>query len=155
MTTRKLERRCPRCQIRKPFTEFSFSKRDGLQTYCRDCKSEMSAIAYRKKPRSERYNPKKWRDGFLRRAYGLTPERVDEIRAEQNNKCAICATEFSYERKARGPHIDHDHATGNLRALLCGNCNSGIGMFKDDPDLLYAASEYLSIHKRPLLSLVS
>ncbi|WP_380568575.1 endonuclease VII domain-containing protein [Streptacidiphilus jeojiensis] len=50
--------------------------------------------------------------------------------------CAICLTP--------GPeHVDHDHKTGRVRAILCFNCNGGLGQFKDRPDLLRRGADYL------------
>ena len=91
---------------------------------------------------------------WLRR-YGLTRETWEAMFDAQGGRCAIC----NYQPKGTSfvdrLVVDHDHETGRVRALLCTHCNRGIGQLHDDPDLLYAASEYLSIHKRPLLSLVS
>ncbi len=72
--------------------------------------------------------------------YGLTPEGMRALLA-QHNVCAICRT-IRWGRK--GPVIDHDHATGRVRGVLCGNCNQGLGRFRDDPALLRAAVDYLT-----------
>lgn len=57
--------------------------------------------------------------------------------------CAICKTD-----KPRGLcnqwHIDHDHATGKVRGILCTACNRAIGIFRDDPDVVWAAYAYLT-----------
>jgi hypothetical protein len=72
------------------------------------------------------------------RKYGLTIEQYEQMLEEQNKRCRICAKEFRSE-----PHIDHDHATGAVRALLCSECNTGLGLFRDDPELLLAAANYV------------
>ena len=61
------------------------------------------------------------------------------MHAAQGGVCAICRT-------APAEHVDHDHATGAVRALLCFNCNGGLGQFRDDPSLLYVAAFYLENH---------
>lgn len=60
--------------------------------------------------------------------------------ADQNGRCAIC------ERHMSPPHIDHDHATGRVRELLCGPCNQGIGSLGDNVDRVQRALEYLTRH---------
>jgi Recombination endonuclease VII len=57
----------------------------------------------------------------------------------QDGLCAIC-------RAAPAVHVDHDHVTGAVRALLCFNCNGGLGQFKDDPGLLHLAAFYVEHH---------
>jgi hypothetical protein len=59
----------------------------------------------------------------------------------QEGVCAIC-------RAAPAAHVDQDHATGAVRALLCFNCNGGLGQFKDDPFLLQMAAFYVEHHNQ-------
>jgi hypothetical protein len=75
----------------------------------------------------------------LKRRYGLTVEEADALLAAQGGVCAICKT-------APAVHVDHDHATGAVRALLCFNCNGGLGQFKDNPLALHAAAYYVQAH---------
>lgn len=65
---------------------------------------------------------------------------------EQDGKCAICRVAEAYAPRKRLA-VDHDHRTGAIRGLLCGNCNAGLGQFKDNPDLLAAAIRYLQEHQ--------
>jgi hypothetical protein len=70
----------------------------------------------------------------------ITVQEYYALKEKQNGKCAICGLAFGRRRLA----IDHDHATGRVRGLLCVLCNSGIGHFRDDKTRLLAAIEYLS-----------
>lgn len=76
-----------------------------------------------------------WRQRLKR--YGLIPERYEELLQAQDGRCAIC------RQTPETFMIDHDHKTGRVRGLLCPGCNLGLGHFKDDPDRLLAAKEYL------------
>lgn len=62
----------------------------------------------------------------------------------QNGLCAICKNP---ETPGRQMHIDHDHESGKIRSLLCGKCNMGLGLFKDDPRRLQSAIEYILKHQ--------
>jgi hypothetical protein len=73
--------------------------------------------------------------------YKLTRADYDRMVAEQQGCCAICHSEPS------ALVVDHDHATGAVRGLLCRNCNLGIGLLRDDLDLVYSAVQYLTIHR--------
>jgi hypothetical protein len=81
------------------------------------------------------------RRSWLKRKYGITLERYEAMFAAQGGKCAICRQEES------GPYanlqIDHCHATGVIRGLLCHLCNKGIGQMNEDIDRLRAAVDYL------------
>lgn len=72
--------------------------------------------------------------------YGITEDQYREKFKNQGGACAICKkTQFSKE----GPHIDHDHATGMVRDILCGKCNRMIGFALEDISILCAAIEYI------------
>lgn len=79
--------------------------------------------------------------------YGITPEQLDELYASQNGQCAICLVELCIEIES-GPNahkacVDHDHATGDIRGLLCSPCNNMLGRAQDDPIVLENAILYL------------
>jgi hypothetical protein len=83
--------------------------------------------------------------------FGLTPLQYEQMLQRQNGMCAICQTPPAGQGHGSQSslHIDHDHKTNRNRALLCGNCNRGLGMFQDNPNLLLLAAEYLKKHTHP------
>lgn len=74
------------------------------------------------------------------RKYGITREEYHVLLEAQNHSCAICG---STEWGTPSPHVDHSHLSGKVRGLLCGNCNRGLGMFGDSPELMREAVAYL------------
>ena len=72
-------------------------------------------------------------------AYGPDAD-LDALMARQGNRCGICRTDTP---PGRGWCIDHDHETGKVRGVLCHFCNVGLGNFRDDPDRLTAAIDWL------------
>ena len=85
-------------------------------------------------------NPDRRYKKHVKETYGITLEQFNQMLIYQDNKCAICFKVFSH-RKDR--HIDHDHKTGRVRAILCRSCNNGLGMFKDDMMVIKSATAYL------------
>lgn len=82
-------------------------------------------------------------DEHLRRKYGLERADFDRMVAEQGNRCKICGREPNGNRQYAVLHVDHCHTTGRVRGLLCGNCNTMLGLAGEDPSVLLAAVEYL------------
>lgn len=70
--------------------------------------------------------------------YRMRPEDYDRMYQGQGGRCAICHCE------AEELHVDHCHATGFVRGLLCRNCNMGLGSFRDSEASLRRAIAYLS-----------
>lgn len=114
--------KCTQCAEHKPPSAFhkSAAKRNGLQPHCKAC----DALKARK------------------RLYGVTPERFSEMWDEQGGACRICTAPLILGSKS-GCAVDHNHSTGDVRGLLCGLCNKGLGLFKDSPSILEAAVTYL------------
>lgn len=84
-------------------------------------------------------NEKKLREKVWQREYGLSGADVAKMVIEQSNSCAICFESFTEVRMC----IDHDHATGLVRGLLCLKCNRGIGLLGDNVKTMDMAISYL------------
>jgi len=135
------------CGRKLPFAEFNklHTMRLGISSRCKKCASA-AARAWTEK------NPDKYLDGHLRRRFGITLEQYNAMLADQGGVCAICGelpTSVRNRRKGKQRTfiarlvVDHDHATGKVRGLLCSSCNTGIGNLKDEAATVRAALDYL------------
>lgn len=86
----------------------------------------------------------------LKYRFNLTVEQYEELKSRCNNLCEICGKPETLMRKRRSGlnepaalAVDHCHATGAVRGLLCQRCNSGLGLFNEDVDALHRAIAYL------------
>jgi hypothetical protein len=103
---------------------------------CAECKIDDRSRPYRRAYSLE----------YTLRQYGLTTADYDRMLAAQDGRCAVCRSPAPLGRGRW--HIDHDHVTGQIRGLLCNNCNMGIGYFGDDPEVVAAAASYLARHRQ-------
>jgi hypothetical protein len=106
-------KQCPRCEKILPNEYFN-----ATSSYCKFCR----------------------RDYEWQYKYGLSPEQYYEMWKAQEGKCKICG-----KKPKDGSYlcVDHNAQTGEIRGLLCNQCNKGLGDFKDNPDSLRKAVEYL------------
>src|SRR5215213_1302910 len=89
--------------------------------------------AYQREYRSTRKD--QFREGHLRRKFGLSQADYEDLLARQGGGCRICG-----KRPGKiSLHVDHDHETGDIRGLLCVGCNNALGQFRDDAALLRRA----------------
>lgn len=136
---------CPKCDRFQDRSEFYTNRaaKDGLASYCKPCDIK---------------NNKKWRennkelasniniDNKRLRIYKMTKDQFEELLDKQEYKCAICENYLGGRIT-----IDHNHSCCEgryscgkcVRGILCGTCNTGLGMFKDSSVILSSAIEYL------------
>jgi Recombination endonuclease VII len=125
---------CPSCATFLSLEEFvrNRSATDGIGSYCRPCQNAKAKESRQRVHGGSRHY-------HLKRRYGLGAEEVQAMLLEQGELCPICERSLS----VKDAHVDHDHATGAVRAVLCFNCNGGLGQFRDDPTSLVRAVAYL------------
>lgn len=143
------KRVCIDCHRLLPFSEFSPHPgfRLGVRSVCKSCASRRR-MEWRDKNYDRDF------DAHLRRKFGITLEQYNAMLAEQGGVCAICGDPPTIQSGISKGHkqgrqtkprlvVDHDHATGKIRGLLCIPCNRGIGFLKDDPVIVRFALKYL------------
>lgn len=122
---------CKVCNVEKDLDEFYFRK--DSSTYRKECK-ECTIHRHREKNS------------------GCGKETYEKTLESQDGKCAICNIDINEyvnqkSKRYKGFAADHCHDTGKFRGLLCTSCNTGIGLFKDNPDILMKAIKYLERSK--------
>lgn len=126
-------KRCSRCGDVKPLDEFHRQKtgKKGRHSWCKLCFNAYHIVHRGGTSES------KQRQNYKRR-YGITPETVRQMIAEQNNQCPICGVKLMNQYR-----VDHDHKNGGVRGILCHRCNLLIAGV-DDADFLDKALVYLA-----------
>lgn len=115
------EKECRKCRVLLSVAAFSYGAARKKGGQCRDCARERG----------------------LRARFGISIEEYNVMLAAQGGKCYICKGD-QVGNLSMG--VDHDHATGKLRKLLCNHCNNMIGQSFDSPDRLRAGAVYLEEH---------
>lgn len=163
---------CVNCRIEKDVSAFGTRKRNhgGKRGRCKECEKidREAYLSTGDNKKNARESSKKWyadnrdyaleltrkwqeknkdtRSEYARnkllKKYGITAKEYDEMMVSQNHRCKICGTDKPNKHN-KSFFIDHCHKGGEIRGLLCGNCNLGIGNFKDDTALMSKAIEYI------------
>lgn len=135
---------CRRCKKEKDASDFFKEKRvrDGLASWCKICKREYHSKWYRdlRKTQPRARTRRTDRDNALRTKYGLTADDVDKMIVDQGGVCLTCGSLFGENMR---PCVDHDHRVGHVRGILCRNCNTILGLAKEDPIRLRALARYV------------
>lgn len=155
-------KKCNKCGIEKDLTDFhnDRSKRDSKSTICKTCRCANTALhrktnpEYMSKWRSynqdhiKDYNYKHYHENLvyhrnrqLKRTYGISLDEYEVLLSSQGEGCAICGVDSCLDGMSFT--VDHNHETGEVRGILCRHCNTGLGMFKDSPNIIKNAYQYL------------
>lgn len=141
---------CSKCGKSQPDEQFRVETgRATRRANCRECEAARQRDWKRRNvDRVHAYDKARYRKrrdrwaSHIRRKYGLTAREYDELLASQGGRCAICGIESPGGNTSRF-HVDHDHASGRVRGLLCICCNQMLGTARDQPDTLRRGAEYL------------
>lgn len=163
---------CGKCNTEKDLFEFNKnkSKKDGHSNYCKKCSSNWYKKYYqsnknkikmknniwaKNNKEKRRKTAKLWylnnkdkvletykikgKDQKLKRLYNISLEEFNKLYKQQNGKCLIC------KKSEKTLCVDHNHQTNKIRGLLCNNCNTGLGLFQDNINILTSAINYLNL----------
>lgn len=129
-------RKCIKCGETKEISCFYPHKRspNGFRSQCKDCcKTQIN--------KQRESNPDKYREYELKRLYGISISEYNVLFQKQNGKCAICKIDHIKLKKRL--EVDHNHQTGKVRGLLCGNCNKTLGKINDSISIVQNMLSYL------------
>lgn len=133
----------------------------GVRPRCKECASRIEREKYQEradlrwsklsrqanKLRTDPEHRKKHmlaqRRWHLKKFYGMSLEDFDVMLDSQNGGCAICGTKPKAGEPGTRMVVDHCHSAGHVRGILCDICNTALGKFKDDIDLMHKAIRYL------------
>lgn len=162
---------CPKCGGNKELNSENFYKskqtKSGFKCYCKDCvnkqnkeydslnKDKLKTRVLKSRNRSNESkqkhvsrttiwienNKETYKNGILKRKYGITFTEFKEMFEIQKSKCRICHKEL--ELLDKNTHVDHCHFSGKVRGILCSKCNLTLGYVKDSIVILQSAIKYL------------
>lgn len=117
-------KKCRICGTEKTASEFYRRNDSGnLRSECKECMIEKGRF----------------------KMSGWTTNDYDKAMHEQGGKCAICHTKLNSSRYTK-LCADHNHKTGEIRGLLCVNCNTAIGLLRESPIVMRSAIAYIEQH---------
>lgn len=130
-----MKKKCGECEQLKDETEF-YVGRGRLFGDCKDCVRKKSLESHRK--------------NYYLKKFGIVYETYLFLLQRQDSKCAICGTAHQEKPEKKWGRarlaVDHNHATGIVRGLLCHPCNVSIGLMQESPQRLRDAADYLEKH---------
>jgi len=141
-----MTKKCTKCELEKPITSYYNARnhKDGLRSECKTC-----VLLIQKKNPNINAKSAKWRsknkdkvfDLNLRIRYGINLNQYNAMLEIQNHKCAVC--NLDTRKLKRKLYVDHCHISGKVRKLLCLQCNTALGMLKEDINTIENLKNYI------------
>jgi len=113
--------------------DYNKKRNDYLKEYVKNNKDKIKNYSSR--------TSAEWKKRNIARRYNITIEQYNEMLTSQNGLCLLC------DKEPKKIVVDHCHKTGKVRGLLCDECNRGIGLLKENVEVLQKAISYLNKHK--------
>jgi hypothetical protein len=137
------DKRCSECREVKSRADFYKNRaaKDGLQYRCKRCTKHRMDDLNRRDPEQRREIARSHMINKRFASYGISFLEFQDRLVAQGGRCKAC-------RKRAELQVDHCHAGGGVRGLLCGECNRALGLVRDDPAVLLALVEYLREHEQ-------
>jgi hypothetical protein len=141
---------CSKCKLLKPASDYWTRLRRGkrgLRTACKQCDKEVHnqyVDLNRDKINEQNYRCQQspqGRETYYQRNFGISLDFYNQQLSKQENRCAGCDTHISQLKQRLA--VDHNHITGQIRGLLCGNCNRSLGLIKESRETLQRLADYL------------
>ncbi len=138
---------CSEIKKKKDFYCGIFKTKSGhdsliIRKKCKDCcreyeRNKKKLIMNEKQVKRRESYKNKWKYNGIKCVYGITKEEYERLLNKNNGRCHIC-------NEKKKPYLDHCHKNNNIRGILCMNCNTALGHFKDNISILKNAIEYLN-----------
>lgn len=164
-----MTKKCSTCKIEKPLSEFYpiANGLKGVRPRCKECAKTVLRKKYKENaeyridkldkqydrlkndPDARKDHMTRCRRWHLKKSYGLSLDDFQRLLESQGGGCAICGNKPEHDVPKTRMVVDHCHATNKVRGILCDLCNTAIGKFQDDPDLLRSAIKYLEYARAP------
>ncbi len=117
-----------------------------MRAHAKYCSTSCGMKAHRDR------NPGRRREYLIKCLYGMTHSDFERMFDAQGRACAICrmTNPETPNGKRQQWNVDHCHATGAIRGILCSKCNWGLGMFNEDSTVMQRAIHYLQESKQQI-----
>ena len=139
---------CPKCKkdlLRDKFGTFSRGGKRFSRAYCRQCESILQTRWARENPdkvwgnRNPEARVRAAANSHLKRKYGVTLDWYEDQVKQRDGNCDMC-----HKVPSKALCVDHEHATGRIRGLLCDKCNIALGLFGDNVETIKRAITYVA-----------
>ena len=133
------EKECIKCKKTKKLKKFN-KNRNNTTSMCKVCTKDNNKKYFADPKNKRKHRERQWKKYGIK---NMTYERYEEMLLQQDNRCQICGKHKN--KLQRELAVDHNHTTGEVRGLLCKECNYFLGIVLEDVDFLKKVLDYLNV----------